>query len=58
LINERRSLKVGDYGVTAVIGHDKNKCVCVCVCVCVWECMAELGGGKEEETREFGAQVL
>ena len=32
--------------------------VCVCVCVCVWECMAELGGGKEEETREFGAQVL
>ena len=28
------------------------------VCVCVWECMAELGGGKEEETREFGAQVL
>ena len=24
---------MGDYGVTAVIGHDKNKCVCVCVCV-------------------------
>ena len=27
---------MGDYGVTAVIGHDKNKCVCVCVCVCVF----------------------
>ena len=30
----------------------------VCMCLCLWECMAELGGGKEKETREFGAQVL
>ena len=35
MIKERRSLKVGDYGVTAVIGRDKNMCVCACVCVCV-----------------------
>ena len=48
---------MGDYGVIVVSGRDKNVCVCVCVCL-TFECMAELGGGKEEETREFGAQVL
>ena len=48
---------MGDYGVIVFSGRDKNVCVCVYVCVTL-ECTAELGGGKEEETREFGAQVL
>ena len=44
---------MGDYVVIVFSGRDKNVCACVTL-----ECTAELGGGKEEETREFGAQVL